>query len=92
VKFPHPITPSQLPEHQGLSTMGRAQRREWAHLDGKVKTHNMAKRIALLPHKDARNSYVNELAVKHHPETIARLKRLIVWYWRAQRKLQRAAA
>ena len=57
-------------------------------IDGKCRMHNMARRIAMLPHKEARNMYLGEL--KMAPALIERIKRLVRWYWRSQRKKQRA--
>lgn len=85
MKFPHPINASPLPSVK-LDFNCPA----WRKSDSQVRIHNMAKRAALLPNKDARNAYLAELAKVHKkPEFIAFFKRLMTWYWRAQRKLQR---
>lgn len=63
----------------------------WRRADEMARVHNLAKRVALLPHKDARNAYVAEMAEKHRykPEFMARFRRLVKWYWRSQRAKQR---
>jgi hypothetical protein len=60
----------------------------WIKLDGKIRVHNLARKVALIAHKDARRQMVMDLAQHHAPEFIERFKRLVAWYWRRQRRLQ----
>jgi len=59
----------------------------WKRVDEKIRVHNLARKIALMAHKEARRDFVDGLE-KHKPEFIARFKRVMTWYWRSQRKRQ----
>lgn len=87
MRFPHPFNAVRLPDASGATNCA-----SWSAIDEKVRVHNLAKRVAMLPNKIARNDYVAELATKHKhkPDFIVRFKRLVKWYWRAQRKLQQS--
>ena len=60
----------------------------WIKLDQKIRVHNLARKVALIAHKDARRQVVMDLERHHGAVFIERFKRLVAWYWRRQRRLQ----
>jgi hypothetical protein len=60
----------------------------WIKLDAKIRVHNLARKVALIAHKDARRQVVTDMAAHHQAEFIEHFKRLVAWYWRRQRALQ----
>ena len=93
VKMPDPFKANRLPTFPAGANPAPDLVARFQAIDSKCRMHNMARRIAMLPHKEARDMYWGELKMapaSMAPALIERLKRLARWYWRAQRKKQRA--
>lgn len=84
--LPDPFNPTPLP-----ASTEDFNCPAWRRADEKARVHNLARRLALLPHKEARADALAELAEKHRfkPDFVARFKRIVKWYWRAQRARQK---
>ena len=87
MNLPHPFNASPLPP-AGDGNYSPA----WRRHDERARVHNLARRVAMLPNKIARNDYLQEMAKKHPPHFLDRFRRLVRWYWQRQRQLQRAQA
>jgi hypothetical protein len=55
----------------------------WLRMDEKIRFHHMARTIAALPERAIRAKRLEDLAKRHRPEFMARMRRLVIWYWRA---------
>lgn len=88
VKMPDAFRANRLPIFPAGGDVDPDCLKKFKALDGKCRMHNMARRIAAMPSKDARNDYMAGL--KHAPPVIEKFKQLVRYYWRQQRKKQAA--
>ena len=102
MKFPHPIKPHPAPAHPDrtpgsctYTVTDTAAHRRYLAKDSQWRMHNIAKHVALMPNKSARQVYCEQvekklplMAIGEAGNWMARFRRLVIWYWRGQRKLQ----
>lgn len=82
MKMPDPNIPTRLVDYPH----DPALHYQWIELDAKIRLHNLAKGIARLPHREARNRFLDEMRQHHSEGTLAVLRKLVARYWREQRR------
>lgn len=86
MRFPDAFKPTPLIPWHGIADPDAIAK--WHRLDGKIRLHNMARRVALIASKAARRGYLEELSAKHPADFMTRFRRCTTWYWRRQRFLR----
>lgn len=82
MKMPDPNLPTRLVDYPKDPSLHEA----WLDLDAKIRMHNLARGIARLPHREARNQFLAGMELHHTDSTLAKLRKLIAHYWREQRR------
>lgn len=58
----------------------------WRKLDEKIRAHQVARLVALKPSREQRRVYLENMDRHHLPAFMARMRRLVKYYWRQARR------
>jgi len=89
MQLSHPYTHTPMPKYHGVNTA-----EEYAYfkaLDGKVRTHNLARHVAAKAHPEDRASFLAGMVKFHHAEFMAYFRRLAAHYYKRQQRLKKAS-